>query len=62
MEQAAAACGVHRRTIIRLEKDEGYAAGQPASLVKLIAIYRKQRIMFDRSGFILTDELVHPGT
>ena len=55
MEQAAAACGVHRRTIIRLEKDEGYAAGQPASLMKLIAIYRKQRIMFDfdpRPGMI----------
>ena len=32
MEEAAMACGLHRRTIIRLENDERYAKGQPASL------------------------------
>ena len=47
MEKAAMACGLHRRTIIRLENDEHYAQGQPASLRKLVALYRERRIILE---------------
>jgi len=55
MIQAAKAAGLHRRTIIRLENDEGYADGQPASLSKLTTAYRKRRIILDHNGLALAD-------
>lgn len=53
MEQAAKAAGLHRRTLIRLENDESYAKGQPASLTRLVAAYRTQRISLRGSGLVL---------
>jgi DNA-binding XRE family transcriptional regulator len=50
MEKAAMACGLNRRTIIRLENDDCYAQGQPPSLKKLVALYRKRRIILKNHG------------
>jgi transcriptional regulator with XRE-family HTH domain len=55
MIQAAKAAGLHRRTIIRLENDKSYADGQPASLRKLITVYRKHRLILDGNGVALAD-------
>ena len=41
------ACGLYRRTIVRLENDARYVQGQPASLSKLVALYRERRIILD---------------
>jgi transcriptional regulator with XRE-family HTH domain len=53
MNQAAAASGLHRRTILRLEKGGPYIEGQPASLEKLAAVYRAEGIILDRTGLKL---------
>jgi transcriptional regulator with XRE-family HTH domain len=55
MEKAAMACGLNRRTIIRLENDERYAQGQPPSLKKLVALYRKRRILLENRGLAVAD-------
>jgi transcriptional regulator with XRE-family HTH domain len=60
MEKAAIACGLHRRTIIRLENDERYAQAQPASLTKLIALYREQQIILEGRGLAVTDRVAEP--
>jgi hypothetical protein len=50
MDRAAAAAGIHRRTLIRLECEAGYAERRPASLGRLVAAYRGQRIMLEGDG------------
>jgi len=55
MDKAALACGLNRRTIIRLENNERYAQGQPASLKKLVALYRQHRIILAGSGLTVAD-------
>jgi len=50
MDRAAGAAGIHRRTIIRLECEAGYAERQPPSLGQLVAVYREQRIMLEGNG------------
>jgi len=62
MEKAAMAGGLHRRTIIRLENDERYAQGQPASLSKLVAVYREWRIILEDRGFAVADTIVDPAS
>jgi|KBSSwiStaDraftv2_1062776.scaffolds.fasta_scaffold5033567_1 transcriptional regulator with XRE-family HTH domain len=62
MEKAAMACGLHRRTIIRLENDEHYAEGQPPSLKKLVALYRKRRIILENRGLALADTVAKPAS
>jgi transcriptional regulator with XRE-family HTH domain len=62
MEKAAMACGLHRRTIIRLENDEHYAQGQPASLRKLVALYRERRILLEDRGLAVADTGVEPAS
>ena len=44
MEQAAVAAGIAKRTVVRLERDEHYAAGRPLSLGQLVAAYRARSI------------------
>jgi len=41
MGKAAAAAGVTRRTVIRLEREPGYKDRQPKSLVRLVEAYRR---------------------
>jgi DNA-binding XRE family transcriptional regulator len=53
MEKAALGCGLHRRTIIRLENDERYALARPASLTKLVALYREHGIVLKNRGLAL---------
>ena len=60
MEKAAMACGLHRRTIIRLENDERYAQGQPPSLKKLVALYGKRRIILENRGLAVADRVAKP--
>jgi transcriptional regulator with XRE-family HTH domain len=62
MEKAAMACGLHRRTIIRLENDEHYAQGQPASLRKLVALYRERRIILEDRGLAVADTIAEPAS
>lgn len=62
MEKAAMACSLHRRTIIRLENDERYAQGQPASLRKLVALYRQRRIILKDGGLAVSDRGVKPAS
>ena len=50
MEQAAQAAGIAKRTVIRLERDERYAAGEPMSLGLLVATYRAHSIELERGG------------
>lgn len=50
MSRAAQAAGIHRRTVIRLECDAGYAERQPASLRRLVAAYRAQQIILEDGG------------
>lgn len=45
IDQAAAASGLNRRTIIRLEHEEHYAEAQYPSLATLVAAYRQQQII-----------------
>ena len=52
MEQAARAAGIAKRTLIRLERDERYAAGRPPSLGQLVAAYRAQRVELERGGLM----------
>lgn len=52
MEQAARAAGIAKRTVIRLERDERYAAGGPVSLGQLVAAYRAQSIALERGGVV----------
>ncbi len=53
MEQAAQAAGIAKRTVIRLERDEHYAAGRPVSLGQLVAAYRAHSIGLERGGVVL---------
>ena len=62
MEKVALACGLHRRTIIRLENDERYVQAYPASLTKLIALYREQQIVLDGRGLAVADSVAEPGS
>src|SRR3954454_13654586 len=62
MEKAAMACGLHRRTIIRLENDERYARGQPPSLKKLVALYGKRRIILENRGLAVADTIAKPAS
>jgi transcriptional regulator with XRE-family HTH domain len=55
MEKVALACGLHRRTIIRLESDERYAQAQPSSLTKLVALYREHHIILEGRGLAVTN-------
>ena len=54
MDKAAAVSGLNRRTIIRLENDEGYADAQPPSLRKLVATYRQQQLILDANGLAVS--------
>ena len=60
MEKAATACGLHRRTLIRLENDERYAHGQPASLRQLVAFYKEHRIHLEGTGLAVADIIDEP--
>ena len=62
MEKAALACGLNRRTIIRLENDERYAQGQPSSLKKLVALYREQRIILKGRGLAVANIVAEPAS
>ena len=62
MEKAAMACGLNRRTIIRLENDERYAQGNPASLRKLVALYREWRIILEDRGLAVADTIAEPAS
>jgi transcriptional regulator with XRE-family HTH domain len=62
MEKVARACGLHRRTIIRLENDERYAQAQPASLTKLVALYREQQIILEGRGLAVVDMVAEPAS
>lgn len=53
MDQTAAAAGIHRRTLIRLEGEAGYAARQPTSFWRVVAAYRTQCIVFEQDGFTI---------
>ena len=55
MEKVALTCGLHRRTIIRLENDERYAQAQPTSLKTLVALYREHCIILEGSGLVVAD-------
>ena len=59
MDRAAAASGLHRRTIIRLESGR-YAEGLPPSLERLVAVYREQRIVLEGNGLALADKAAQP--
>ena len=50
IDQAAAASGLNRRTIIRLEHGEHYAQAQPPSLATLVAVYRQQQLILSDAG------------
>ena len=66
MDRAAAAAGIHRRTVIRLEVDAGYAGRQPASLGRLVAAYQAQRIILASNGLAVAsrpgEEAAAPAT
>jgi transcriptional regulator with XRE-family HTH domain len=62
MEKVALACGLHRRTIIRLENNERYAQAQPSSLTKLVAFYRKHHIILERRGLAVTNRSGAPAS
>jgi transcriptional regulator with XRE-family HTH domain len=62
MDKTAMACGLHRRTIIRLENDERYAQAQPASLTKLVALYREQQIILEGRGLAVADRIAEPSS
>jgi hypothetical protein len=53
MEEAAQAAGIAKRTVIRLERNEHYAAGGPLSLNQLVAAYRARSIGLSRGGVVL---------
>ena len=50
IDQAAAASGLNRRTIIRLEHEEHYAKAQPPSLTSLVAAYRQKLLILSDNG------------
>ena len=50
MDQAAEAAGIHRRTVIRLECEEGYTERQSVGFKRLVAAYRAQRIILEGEG------------
>ena len=52
MEQSAQAAGIAKRTVIRLERDERYAASGPLSLGQLVAAYRAHSIGLERGGVV----------
>jgi transcriptional regulator with XRE-family HTH domain len=60
MEKVALACGLHRRTIIRLENGERYVQAQPASLTKLVAFYGKQHIILEGCSLAVADRIAEP--
>jgi len=45
-----------------LENDEHYAEGQPPSLKKLVALYRKRRIILENRGLALADTVAKPAS
>ncbi len=53
MNRAAEAAGIHRRTVIRLECEEGYAERQSVGFKRLVAAYQAQRIMLEGDGLAL---------
>ena len=53
MEEAAQAAGIAKRTVIRLERNERYAAGSPLSLNQLVAAYRARSVGLSRGGVVL---------
>src|SRR4051812_29310091 len=55
MEEAAQAAGIAKRTVIRLERSEHYAAGRPSSLSQLVAAYRTRSIGLSQGGVVLLD-------
>ena len=54
MEEAALAAGIAKRTVVRLERDERYAAGGPLSLSQLVAAYQAQRVRLEKGGVVPT--------
>jgi DNA-binding XRE family transcriptional regulator len=50
MERAATEAGIHRRTMVRLENDASYLQRQPASLKRLVEVYRARRILLEGEG------------
>lgn len=60
MDDAAEAAGVTRRTVIRLEREPGYQERQPRSLERLLAVYRKAGVEFDRGGVRPADGSASP--
>jgi len=55
MDTAAAAAGLHRRTLIRLENDVDYAWRQPDSLRRLVAVFRAHCILLEGEGLLIAD-------
>jgi DNA-binding XRE family transcriptional regulator len=53
IDRAAAASGLNRRTIIRLENEERYAQAQPPSLATLVAAYRQQQLILSGNGLAM---------
>lgn len=67
LDQASAASGLNRRTIIRLEREKRYAQAQPPSLGKLVAVYRHEQLILSDDGLSIAvlnhltpDQLSHP--
>ena len=54
MDTAAAAAGIHRRTLIRLENETGYAWKQPDSLLRLVVVFRANGILLEGNGLLIT--------
>ena len=53
IDQAAAASGLNRRTIIRLEHEQHYADAQPPSLATLVAAYRQKQLILSDEGLMI---------
>ena len=56
MDTAAAAAGLHRRTLIRLENDADYARRQPDSLRRLVAVFGAHCILLEGEGLLIAGE------
>lgn len=54
MNKAAAAAGLHRRTLIRLESETGYARKQPDSLLRMVVVFRANGILLEGNGLFIT--------
>ncbi len=58
MDRAAEAAGIHRRTVIRLECEDGYAERQSVGFKRLVAAYRAQQIILEGEGLAVVGVLI----